>query len=139
MALCSKWMCVMTIKIEHDFECDPKVLWNIVGQPDRVDWVPGVESCEFDGRVRAMEMAGAGLVKEEIFALDSDTMTIRYGVVESTPPLESHQASIQVEPRGDGARLTWRTEVAPEPVEKFIRRSMEGCLAQLETLVASDS
>ena len=34
----------MAIKIEKILPYAPEVTWNIVGEPGRVDWVPGVAS-----------------------------------------------------------------------------------------------
>ena len=72
----------------------PEVIWNIVGEPGRVDWVPGVESAEFDGDVRRFKMAGAGGLAERINKRDEGRMYLEYSVIESTPPLQSHVASI---------------------------------------------
>ena len=50
----------MSIKIEEILPYPPNAIWAIVGEPDRVDWVAGVESAEFDGEVRRFKMVGAG-------------------------------------------------------------------------------
>ena len=64
----------MAIKIEHVLPYPPAVIWNIVGNPGRVDWVPGVESAEFDGEVRRFKMEGAGGLAERITKCDEDLM-----------------------------------------------------------------
>jgi len=125
----------MTIEALEDFACEPEVLWAIVGDPGRSDWVPGVTACDFDGTVRRMTMAGAGEVAERIFRVDHATRVIEYGVIESQAPLESHRASITIESRLGGSRLVWRTEVQPVMVEKFILRAMKESLAQLHLMV----
>lgn len=126
----------MAIRIEHTFAAPAERLWDIVGTPDRTDWVPGVSSCEFDGEVRRMTMQGAGQVAERILSLDHDARCIRYGVIESNPPLEEHEAEIEVQADGNGCRMTWKTRVKPEAVEPFIRQQMDACLIQLEKLLA---
>ena len=54
----------MAIKIEEILPYPPATIWAIVGEPDRVDWVTGVESAEFDGEVRRFKMVGAGGLAE---------------------------------------------------------------------------
>jgi hypothetical protein len=36
------------INLEQDFACPAQTLWQILGQPDRVDWVPGVAGCQLE-------------------------------------------------------------------------------------------
>ena len=125
------------IEKEHILAAEPAAVWAIIGDPGRVDWVPGVESCEFDGQVRRFSMAGAGGLAERIVLLDHDAMRIEYSVVESTPPLESHLAVIQLEAAEGGTRMRWTTEVSPSAVEPFIEAGMDGSLVQLEQVLAS--
>ena len=56
----------MAILIEHEFKSTAMELWDIVGTPDRIDWVPGVTECVFDGEVRRLGMPGAGQIAEKI-------------------------------------------------------------------------
>ena len=39
----------MAIHKVIEFSCTAAQLWEIVGTPDRVDWVPGVEILDHDG------------------------------------------------------------------------------------------
>ena len=103
----------MAIKIERILPYAPEAIWNIVGEPGRVDWVPGVESAEFDGDVRRFKMPGAGGLAERINVRDEGRMYLEYSVIESTPPLQSHVASITLEAHEKGTLFTWRTSVEP--------------------------
>ena len=122
------------IELEHRFNCSADALWAIVGDPGRSDWVPGVTELTMEGDVRRMQMEGAGVVAEQIFRVDDAARVIEYGVVESTPPLAKHRASITVVAQDDGCIMRWTTEVEPQPVEQFIRASMTQCLARIESL-----
>ena len=122
------------IELKHPFTCSADTLWAIMGDPSRYDWVPGVTSLLMEANVRTMQMAGAGQVSERIFERDAERRHLAYGVIESTPPLAHHRASMTVDPSGEGCMLTWRTEVEPTAVEPFIEQSMQACLAQLERL-----
>ena len=129
----------MAIKIEEILPYPRATIWAIVGEPGRVDWVPGVESAEFDGEVRRFKMAGAGGLAERINERDAGRMYLEYSVIESTPPLQSHVASITLEPHEDGTRFIWQTTVEPVAVEPFIATGMKGSLAQLADILASEN
>ena len=77
----------MAVKFDHQFNASAEQLWAIVGTPDRVDWVPGAESCAFDGEVRSLHLPGAGDIKERILAHDPDTKTMEYSCFETPAPL----------------------------------------------------
>ena len=129
----------MAIKIEEIMPYPPATIWAIVGEPDRVDWVTGVESAEFDGEVRRFKMVGAGGLAERINQRDEERMYLEYSVIESTPPLQSHVASITLEAHADGTRFIWQTTVEPAAVEPFIATGMKGSLAQLAEILASEN
>ncbi len=123
------------IEKEIQFDAAPQEVWAILGDPGRTDWVPGVDSCEFDGEIRRFLMRGAGQLAERILLLDHDAMRIEYAVVESTPPLEEHLATIQLAPRGGGTHMVWTTQVTPSAVERFIEAGMDGSIEQLRRLL----
>ena len=129
----------MAIKIEEILPYPPAIIWAIVGEPDRVDWVAGVESAEFDGEVRRFKMVGAGGLAERINQRDAERMYLEYSVIESTPPLQSHVASITLEPHEEGTRFIWQTTVEPVAVEPFITTGMKGSLVQLADVLASEN
>ncbi len=125
------------IDLTHHFQCTADALWDIVGDPARSDWVPGVESLTMQDDVRRMHMAGAGVVAERITRRDDDARRLEYQVIESNPPLARHRASITVSEHDTGASMRWTTEVEPEAVEKFIQASMTQCITRLEELTGS--
>ena len=129
----------MAIKIEEILPYPPATVWAIVGEPDRVDWVTGVESAEFDGEVRRFKMVGAGSLAERINQRDVGRMYLEYSVIDSTPPLQSHVASITLEPHEEGTRFIWQTTVEPVAVEPFIATGMKGSLVQLANVLASEN
>lgn len=129
----------MAIKIEHVLPYSPAQVWAIVGDPGRVDWVPGVESAEFDGEVRRFKMEGAGGLAERINQRDEAHMYLEYSVIESTPPLQSHLASITLEAHAEGTLFIWQTDVEPVAVEPFIAAGMKGSLALLTEVLAATS
>ena len=125
----------MAIEKRITFNCDPSQLWQLVGTPDCVDWVPGVTLSEFDGEVRSLTMPGAGALKEKILNVDDNAMSIEYTVTESPLPLDSHIAEIQVSGTSGATEMVWKTSVTPEAYEKFIVETMDGAIAQLRSML----
>ena len=129
----------MAIEIREILTVPADAVWQVIGDPGRVDWVAGVESATFDGAVRRFQMVGAGQLAEEVFTLDAKKRLIEYGVIESTPPLDSHRASMQVFEHEDGSELVWKTEVSPAAVEPFIEAGMQGSLQGLRAVLSGQS
>ncbi|MDA0272247.1 MAG: SRPBCC family protein [Proteobacteria bacterium] len=126
----------MTIQIKHEFNAAAQALWDIVGTPDRIDWVPGVTECVFDGEIRRLGMPGAGQIAEKILLRDDEKMRLEYSCIDSIPPLDHHLATIQLDSIDeDRCLMHWKTEVIPLAIEPFIEKSMQGCLKQLEELL----
>jgi hypothetical protein len=130
---------LMAVIIKQQLKFDPEIVWAIVGTPDRVDWVPGVKDCVFDGEVRTLSLPGAGRIKERILSRNAESMTMEYSCFESPMPLEQHHAHIEVRPAPDGCELIWTTTIKPEAIEKFIRQSKEGAIAQLLEILGKHS
>jgi hypothetical protein len=117
------------------FSCPPEKLWEIVGTPDRVDWVPGVEGCEFDGETRSLKLPGAGQIKEKILSHEPDAFSMSYSCIESPVPLQKHLASIKINTTDEGCEMHWKTDVEPAAFESFIEESMDGAIERLHALL----
>lgn len=127
----------MALEVIRILAHPPAAVWQIVGDVGRTDWVPGVAHCEVDGDIRRFTMTGAGGLAERILRCDDDTMLLEYSVIESTPPLGSHLATIQLQPDEAGTRFIWRTAVEPSQVEPFIAKAMHGSLDLLEQVLST--
>lgn len=125
----------MAIRIEQRFNVAADELWSIVGTPDRVDWVPGVTACVYDGEVRRLAMPGAGDIAERIIDVDNEARRIEYSCIESAAPLDRHLACIEIKPDGQSCIMVWTTEVEPVAYEPFIKDSMGGCLERILELL----
>ena len=55
-----------TLEEERIFNCSADVLWSILSDVARCDWVPTVEKITLDGDCRFFEMAGMGRIVERI-------------------------------------------------------------------------
>ena len=96
-------------------------------------WSPGMDSCEVDGDVRTLKMFGMEIV-EKLVSSDDDTRTISYSVV-SGIPVTHHQATITVNPAGDGSHVTWAVEVEPDEMTDLMKKSYDGALGALKSHV----
>ena len=125
----------MAVNIDHQFRTTADRLWEILGKPDRVDWVPGVQHCVLEGDVRSLTLPGAGDIKERILFYSNEQRIIEYSCFEAPGTLKTHYARMEVIPNAKGCQLLWHAEVTPVNIEAFIRKSMEGCLVRLEQLL----
>lgn len=129
----------MPIRFEHNLNYSADAVWEILGTPDRVDWVPGVEQCTFDGEVRSLELPGAGAIKERILSRDHANKKIEYSCFESPGTMTSHYASMEIVEQDHGCTLLWQARIEPEELEPFVKSSMEGALAQLQQILSRET
>ena len=66
----------MAIELEFQIPHAVADVWQVIGDPGRIDWVAGVAACDYDGKVRRFKMEGAGELAEEIVELNDATHTI---------------------------------------------------------------
>ena len=101
------------------------------------DWMPGIETCTVSGDVRTIGMMGIE-IKEELRDLDDSARSISYSVIESPMGnLESHLATISVEPEGSGSHLTWAVEVVPDDLLALFVPVYEGSVVELKKKLES--
>jgi carbon monoxide dehydrogenase subunit G len=96
------------------------------------DWMPGIETCTVDGDVRTIGMMGIE-IKEQLRDLDESARSISYSVIESPMDnLESHLATITVNPEGDGSFVTWTVDVLPDDLLGLFLPIYEGSVVELK-------
>src|SRR6476469_9018338 len=102
-------------KAEVSIDRSPDDVWKLVREFGGMEtWMPGVESCVVDADVRTIGMMGIE-IKEKLRSLDDSARRISYSVVESPMGnMESHTATITVEPEGNGSHVTWAVDVSPD-------------------------
>ena len=125
----------MEITIEKVFDCERERVWAVIGNPERVDWVPSASDCDFDGSIRRFRMEGAGQLAEKIVLRDEDGMVLKYSVIDS-PAVDHHLATISLKNHeGNKTRFSWAQEFEPAQLEPFIRKGMEDSLVQLDSVL----
>jgi carbon monoxide dehydrogenase subunit G len=120
-------------KAEVSIDRNPDDVWKLLREFGALDtWMPGIESCTLDGDVRTLGMMGIE-IKEQLRTLDDDARTIAYSVVESPMGnLESHLATISVQPEGAGAHVTWAVEVTPDELLGLFLPVYEGSVVEIK-------
>ena len=125
----------MEITIEKVFHCEREKIWAVIGNPERVDWVPSASDCVFDGSIRRFQMQGAGQLAERIVRRDEDEMILKYSVIESSA-VDLHLATISlINHEGNKTRFSWAQEFEPAQLESFIRKGMEDSVVQLDSVL----
>jgi carbon monoxide dehydrogenase subunit G len=120
-------------KAEVSIDRSPDEVWKLVREFGGLEtWMPGVETCIVDGDVRTIGLMGIE-IKEQLRSLDDSARTIAYSVVESPMGnLESHLATISVEPEGSGSHVTWTVEVVPDDLLGLFVPVYEGSVVELK-------
>ena len=109
----------------------PNQVWAKVGDFAGVgDFFPGIDSFRMEGDERIIGMFGME-IRERLLSRDDATRTITYSVVGGVP-VESHQASITVEPDGEGSKVTWAYIVTPDEMAPIFGDTYKGALASLQ-------
>ena len=103
----------------------PDEVWKKVGDFGGIDeYFPGIESCRLEGDDRVIGLFGME-IRERLLARDDVARTLTYSVVDGVP-IESHTATISVEPEGDGSRVIWAYNVTPDEMAPDLRGQLQG-------------
>lgn len=117
-----------------DIDASPDEVWELVGTFGGLDnWMAGVDGCSVDGDVRTVETMGM-TIQEKLVSRDADARTLTYAIVGEGAPVESHEATITVMEKPDGAsHVTWAVGVVPAEATPMFRDIYQGALDHLKT------
>ena len=128
-----------TIEEKRSFAVPSNVIWKIISDLSRSDWVPGVESISLEDNVRTFKMKGMGRLVEKIIKCDHDLLELEYSAIETLAPINHHLAKINlISHDNKSTDFIWTTEIDPEEFADAIHQGMVSSLDQLE-LVLSES
>ena len=126
-----------TIEEKRLFNVPPQIIWNIVSDLSRSDWVPGVESIILEDNVRTFKMKGMGRLVEKIVKCDHDALELEYSAIETIAPINHHLAKIKlVSNENESTEFIWTTEIDPEDFAGAILQGMVSSLGQLEIVLS---
>ncbi|MGE5596260.1 MAG: SRPBCC family protein [Hyphomicrobiales bacterium] len=93
-----------------------------------------VRACEREEDARVVTFANGTSARELLVTLDDERRRLVYAVADS-PRLPHHNASFEVQPEGNGCRITWVADILPDALAPYIEQQMDlGCAASKETL-----
>ena len=126
-----------TIEEKRSFNVSPQMIWNIISDLSRSDWVPGVESITLEDNVRTFKMEGMGRLVEKIVKCDHDAYELEYSAIETLAPINHHLAKIKlVSNENESTNFIWTTEIDPEEFADAILQGMVSSLDQLELVLS---
>jgi len=129
-----------TIEEKRLFNVSPQIIWNIISDLSRSDWVPGVESITLEDNVRTFKMKGMGRLVEKILRCDHDALELEYSAIETLAPINHHLAKIKlVSNDNETTDFIWTTEIDPEEFADAILQGMVSSLDQLELVLSETS
>ena len=126
---------MIKIKEKKEFKESPAIIWEIVSNISRSDWVPGVENIILDGNKRIFKMEGMGRLVEEIIECNDENMELSYSAIETAIPIQHHLAIIKLSEMEDNTIFDWTTEIDPPEFSDAIRQGMLASLDQLEKVL----
>ena len=129
-----------TIEEKRSFNVSPEMIWNIISDLSRSDWVPGVESITLEDNVRTFKMKGMGRLVEKILKCDHDALELEYSAIETLAPINHHLAKIKlISDESESTEFIWTTEIDPEEFADAILQGMISSLDQLELVLSETS
>ena len=99
-----------------DIPASADQVWQLIGGFNSLpDWLPFIPKSELSegGRVRSLQTADGAVVIERLQTFDDDGKTYSYSIEQAPFPATQYLATIKVEARGDGARVTWSGRFEP--------------------------
>ena len=126
---------MQTIKLEQELACAASKVWEVISNVCRSDWAPMVNSITLDNDVRSFEMEGIGPIKERILEVDHDNFCLRYSGISTPANVEHHLATFRVTPNGQGCRLQWTTEIAPDQFAATVQAGMQHSIEGLKKVL----
>ena len=128
------------IEEKRSFNVSPQMIWNIISDLSRSDWVPGVESITLEDNVRTFKMQGMGRLVEKIVKCDHDALELEYSAIETLAPINHHLAKIKlISNENESTDFIWTTEIDPEEFADAIHQGMVSSLDQLELVLSETS
>jgi carbon monoxide dehydrogenase subunit G len=117
---------------ELTMSATPDAVWTIVRDFHGLDtWMPGIDSLESEGDDRVLGMMGM-TIRERLVNLDDAAKSITYSIVDGAP-VESHEATITVQPADGGSRVTWDVTATPDEMAGLMQGIYQGSLDALKT------
>lgn len=117
------------------YPAEVQVVWSIISNLSRSDWVPGVESITLSEDTRIFKMEGMGDLVERILKCNAETKELHYSAIKTQAPINHHLAKIKLEDYEGKTKFIWTTEIDPEVFADAIEQGMIASLDQLSEVI----
>ena len=124
-----------TLSLTENLSHKASVVWEVISDISRTDWVPGVDKISLNEDTREFFMEGMGKIKEKIVLCDHENMVLKYSAIESPVELSHHLACIEINEKEMGCDFIWTTEIDPEIYSSGIEQGMISSLKQLKKIL----
>ena len=118
------------IKLGEELTYTIDIVWKVISDVTRCDWVPSVDCIVLEDSIRKFTMEGIGEVHENILINDPQNHKLQYSAIKTPTPLDHHLATIDLQRAGDNCVFNWTSEIAPEAfgeaIEEGMRISLHG-------------
>ena len=117
------------------YPAEVQVVWSIISNLSRSDWVPGVESITLSEDTRIFKMEGMGDLVERILKCNDETRELHYSAIKTQAPINHHLAKIKLEDYEGKTKFIWTTEIDPEVFAEAIKQGMIASLDKLSEVI----
>ena len=124
-----------TLSLTENLSYKASVVWEVISDISRTDWVPGVDKILLNEDTREFFMEGMGKIKEKIVLCDHENMVLKYSAIESPVELNHHLACIEISENEIVCDFKWTTEIDPEIYSSGIEQGMISSLKQLKKIL----
>ena len=124
-----------TLTITESLNHNVSIVWEIISDLSRSDWVPGVDEIFLEDDTREFFMQGMGKIKEKILLCDERKKVLKYSAIETSAEIKHHLACIELTESETGCDFSWSTEIDPEIYSSGVEQGMVSSLKQLKKIL----
>jgi hypothetical protein len=124
-----------TLTITESLNHNVNLVWEIISDLSRSDWVPGVDEISLEEDTREFFMQGMGKIKEKILLCDERNKVLKYSAIETPAEIKHHLACIELTESETGCDFSWSTEIDPEIYSSGGAQGMISSLEQLKKIL----
>ena len=124
-----------TLTITESLNHNVSLVWEIISDLSRSDWVPGVDEISMENDTREFFMEGMGKIKEKILLCDERNKVLKYSAIETPAEIKHHLACIELTESETGCDFSWSTEIDPEIYSSGVKQGMISSLEQLKKIL----
>jgi Polyketide cyclase / dehydrase and lipid transport len=118
--------------VTDKYTAAPESAWQLVGDFAGIGQVfDGVDDVVTVDDLRTFNLMGMRIT-ERLVARDDATRTLTYSIIDGVP-IESHQATIRVDPHESGCEIVWSVTSDPEAAQPLFVDAYRGALVALHS------